>query len=65
MEAIVLLGLVTSLAAASMRWGYDSRETIRSKEQELASYGVTWEELSAVWDLDAVLQEVQAVLSQR
>ena len=46
MEAIVLLGLLTSLAVASMRWGHDSRDTIHSKEEELACYGVSWRDLA-------------------
>ena len=45
METIVVFSLLTSLAVASVLWGHDSRETIRSKEQELASYGVSWNDL--------------------
>ena len=48
MEAIVVFSLLTSLAVASVLWGHDSRETIRSKEQELASYGVSWNDLAIV-----------------
>ena len=47
MEAIVLLSLLTSLVVASLLWGYDSRETVRSKEQELASYGNPGHDLGA------------------
>ena len=45
MEAIMALVLLVALGGASLRWGYDSRESIRSKEQELAAYGVSWQEL--------------------
>lgn len=45
MDAIVLLGLLTSLAVAAVRWGHDSRDTIRSKEEGLATYGVSWLDL--------------------
>lgn len=48
MEAIVVFSLLTSLVVASVLWGHDSRKTIRSKEQELASYGVSWNDLAII-----------------
>lgn len=45
MEAIMALVLLVALGSASLRWGYDSRDGLRSKEQELAVYGVTWKDL--------------------
>ena len=41
MELLVCLGLLVALAAAALRWGYDSREVLPSKERELARFGVT------------------------
>lgn len=40
--AVLILLALWALAA---RYGYDSRDGLRSKEQELASYGVTWPEV--------------------
>lgn len=45
MEAIMALVLLIALGGASLRWRYDSRESIHSKEQELAAYGVSWRDL--------------------
>jgi hypothetical protein len=42
MEALVPLALLCTLAILATRWGYDSRDSVRSKEQELASLGLTW-----------------------
>jgi len=39
--AFILVPFI-ALAVLSLLWGNDSRETIRSEEEELASYGVTW-----------------------
>jgi hypothetical protein len=42
MDAALLLGLFIVLAAAAARWGHDSREGVRSKEQDLAASGIAW-----------------------
>lgn len=42
MALIIILVPFIALAVLSLLWGYDSRETSRSKEEELASYGMTW-----------------------
>jgi hypothetical protein len=47
MDALIVLGLLIALAVAAPRWGRDSRNAARSKEQELASYGLSWEEIHA------------------
>jgi hypothetical protein len=39
---IVLIGLC-ALAFLSLRYGYDSRATVYSKEEEFARYGVLWD----------------------
>lgn len=65
MEAIVLLGSLIGLAIASAQWGADSRPGLRSKEHELALYGVSWQELAAAWDVEAVFSELQAILHGR
>ncbi len=43
MDLLIIVALVGALLVASGRWGYDSREGIRSKERELAAWGFTWE----------------------
>jgi hypothetical protein len=47
MDILILVVLVGALVVASERWGYDSRQSIRSKELELAAWGFTWEDLGA------------------
>ena len=42
MEPIVVFALLLMLAIAAPRWGYDSRDAIRSKDRELAASGVRW-----------------------
>ena len=44
MTGIVILTILVLLCALGGWYGHDSRETLHSKEQELASYGMTWEE---------------------
>ena len=44
MDLLILVALVGALPVVSGRWGYDSRDSIRSKEQELAAWGFTWED---------------------
>ena len=41
--AVVILLALWVLAA---RYGYDSRDGMRSKEEDLASYGITWRDLA-------------------
>ena len=45
MDAVMVMGALIAVAIASGLWGHDSRETIRSKEEELAAYGVSWLDL--------------------
>ena len=45
MELILAIAGLVIFAVLAVRYGYDSREGIYSKEQELASYGLTWDEL--------------------
>ena len=43
MEAIVIAVLaLIALGMLSIRFGYDSRSGPRSKEEELAAYGMSW-----------------------
>jgi hypothetical protein len=45
-EAIVIAVLaLIALGMLSIRFGYDSRSGPRSKEEELAAYGMSWEDL--------------------
>jgi len=41
MELFIFVGTLCVLAVLAMRYGYDSRETVDSKEQELAKLGIT------------------------
>ena len=43
MEAIIILALVVGVGILAVRYGADSREGLRSKEQELAACGMRWE----------------------
>jgi hypothetical protein len=45
MEALIVVVALVALAVAAECWGYDSRDGIRSKEQELATRGITWDDL--------------------
>jgi hypothetical protein len=65
MEAVALLGFVIAVGIAAQRWGYDSRDRPRSHEHELALCGVSWEELTDAWNIEAVLAELQAILAER
>jgi hypothetical protein len=42
MAGIVIVALVVFVLVVATRYGYDSRESVRSKEQELASHGMSW-----------------------
>jgi hypothetical protein len=43
MEVLVVIFSLVGLVALAARFGYDSRETYRSKEEELAVWGMRWE----------------------
>ena len=43
MELLVVLALLVALGVLAHRYGYDSRERPRSREEELAAGGITWE----------------------
>ena len=42
MEVLVTIAALAAFAWLAARFGHDSRDGFRSKEQSLASYGVTW-----------------------
>jgi hypothetical protein len=42
MELLVTLAFILGLAIAAPRFGYDSREPMRSNEEELACLGMVW-----------------------
>jgi hypothetical protein len=42
MELVLALGALCALGLLAARWGVDSRETLHSKEQELAALGLSW-----------------------
>jgi hypothetical protein len=43
MDVLISVVVVGALVVVAARWGYDSRESIRSKEQDLAAWGFRWE----------------------
>lgn len=44
---MIAAAVLLALWVLAIRYGYDSRDGIRSKEQELAAYGVSWRDLAA------------------
>jgi len=42
LEACLPLVAICLLAVLAMRWGYDSRDALRSQEEELAGLGLSW-----------------------
>ena len=46
MLAIVALLVFLAVCLLAIRYGYDSREGFRSKEEELARLGVSWDDLA-------------------
>ena len=46
MEAIVAVAALVALGVLALRFGVDSRDGFRGKDQELASYGVSWSDLT-------------------
>jgi hypothetical protein len=45
MEALIVALALVALAILSLRFGWDSRDGIRSREHELARQGMTWDTL--------------------
>ena len=60
-ELFVVVGLVAVWVLA-VRYGHDSRDVARSKEQDLASYGVVWDQLVDPQALPLLARERQAEL---
>ncbi len=56
MEAIAFLAALAILATLASRFGVDSRDGYRGKEQELAAYGVTWADLAHEQELASELR---------
>ena len=44
---LMIAAVLLVLWVLAIRYGYDSRDGICSKEQELAAYGVSWRDLAA------------------
>lgn len=65
MIALVAIALLAALWVLMVRHGHDSRDGLRSKEQDLASYGVTWHEPADPWALPLLAHERQANLRER
>ena len=46
MEAIAIVFAFIALGVLSIRFGHDSRDGLRGREEELASSGMTWGEVA-------------------
>lgn len=44
MELLIAVFAIAALGPLAIRFGHDSRDGYRSREHQLASYGVTWDE---------------------
>ena len=42
MDALIVLAMLLALGPLALRFGYDSRDHVRSREHALALSGVTW-----------------------
>lgn len=70
MSAFIIVGLVLTCSILVARYGYDSRDTLRSHEQQLAAYGVTWlrdeaHERELADELSAALQRARIATNDR
>lgn len=59
MEFLLILTLFVAFGLLATRYGYDSRDGARSREQELASYGVVWPELTFRSDLAGEIERAR------
>ncbi len=44
MEALIFVLALCAVTVVASLWGFDSRDTLRSKEQDLAVHGFRWDE---------------------
>ncbi len=61
LEMLAIVAFI-ALGLLAMRYGYDSRDGFRSKEEELASHGFTWDDLADPQLLPLVARERHARL---
>ncbi len=59
MEFMLMLTLFVAFGLLAIRHGYDSRDGVRSKEEELASYGITWSELTSQNELAGEIEKAR------
>ncbi len=45
MEMLIAIALLAGVALLASRFGHDSRDGFESKERNLASYGMTWDDI--------------------
>lgn len=57
MELLIMLILFAGFGFLAVRHGYDSREQLSSKEQELAYYGATWSDLHHVQQSPTMIEQ--------
>jgi len=43
MQILLIVGGLSALIILALRYGYDSRDGLRSEEQTLATFGFTWD----------------------
>ena len=66
MEAIAIVFAFIALGVLSIRFGHDSRDGLRGREEDLASFGMTWGDVAqrpTVRESSRVLQSRPRVLS--
>lgn len=47
MELLVILAVLIAFDLLALRYGYDSRDRLRSDEEQQAAHGLTWPESAA------------------
>ncbi len=67
MEMLIAIALLAAVALLAARFGHDSRDSLESKEWNLAAHGMTWSDLHApvrVSETSSVsqIEDVEAVL---
>lgn len=63
MELLIAFLALVALGLLAARFGYDSRDGYRSHEHELASYGMTWDELAHQEQLAAEIETARRAVT--
>lgn len=62
---IIILALFVALGLLAIRYGYDSRAGMHSKEESFASFGITWQEPADELQAQELAGEMQAARQRR